>query len=49
MKLVICMNIVWYTCSVNTAMGRDQECICYELVRKNANDVKVSLLIFVMS
>ena len=41
--------IVWYTCSVNTTMGRAQECVSYELVGENANDVKVSLLIFVMS
>jgi hypothetical protein len=44
-----CMNIVWYICSVNTTMGRDQDCICHELVRENASDVKVSLFIFVMS
>jgi hypothetical protein len=49
MKLVSCMNIVWHTCSVNTTMGTDQKCICYELVRENASDVKVFLLIFVMS
>ena len=39
MKLVGCTNIVWYTDSVNTTMGGDQECICYELVRENASDV----------